>query len=265
MNKNLKIIIGILIVLLVAGAIYMYNKFTTQNETKVEPPTDNKTYSFRATVTDCNLKVLFVKPIEEKDEKILGDKVMISLKDNNDMLYMKGTELLISYTGDIMDTYPTQINVTNIETEMEYKKNIESLPEDYTLEQAVEDNCVVLTNNEKIYNKDELDRFIQNVNNNIPDFIRVVCFTVEGDMIITDIKFNNENNFKVCFDYTRDEYSSPEDRIYRYGKYTEFGEEKTEDGIYYYLDKPEDENLHKVYIAGYENDTEIINKKDSVK
>ena len=89
MNKSLKIIIGILIVLLVAGAIYMYNKFTTQNETKVEPPTDNKTYSFRATVTDCNLKVLFVKPIEEKDEKILGDKVMISLKDNNDMIYMK--------------------------------------------------------------------------------------------------------------------------------------------------------------------------------
>lgn len=190
MNKNLKIIIGILIVLLVVGAIYMYYKLTTQNEPKEESPTDNKTYNFKA---------------------------------------------------------------------------IESLPEDYTLDQAVEDNCVVLTNNEKIYNKDELDRFIQNVNNNIPDFMRVVCFTVEGDMIITDIKFNNENNFKVCFDYTRDEYSSPEDRIYRYGKYTEFGEEKTEDGIYYYLDKPEDENLHKVYIAGYENDTEIINKKDSVK
>lgn len=242
--------------------MYIFNKFVTGTYAKINSlPINETNYTFRAIVTDCTSTTsLLVTPIEEKDEKMLGDLVRIYLKDNNDMVYMKGTELLISCTGDIMETYPVQINVTDIQTEETYKKNIESLPKDYTLEQAIQDNCVVLIHTKKIYNKDELDRFNQNVKNNIPDFMRVVSFTIEGDMLITDIKYYFENTFNVCFDWTRDEYSGIEDRTYKYCEYSEYKEEKTEDGIYYFVDNAIDGGLGKMYIAGYENDVEIINK-----
>lgn len=248
--------------------MYMFNKFITgavaeinndfsQDET--EDTNKNVSKQFRAVVLSCNEKTLIVKPLEENDIKNLSDKVSIGLGNNNDMIYMEGQELLITYTGDVMDTYPTQIKTTKIQTEMDYKTKIEDLPKDYNTIEAIKDNCVVSIHNKKLYNKDELDRFIENVNNNRADFMRCISFTNEGDILITDVNFEGSNSFRVTFDWTRDEWSSLEDRTYKYCRYKTFGKENTENGVSYYVDSRVEGNLDKMYITGYENDTEIVN------
>ncbi len=280
MNKSIKIVIGIFIVIVVIWGIifaidynrcskmYMFNKFITGavaeinndfSQDKKEDMNKNVSNQFRAIVLSCNEKTLIVKPLEEKDIKVFSDKVSIGLGNNNDMIYMEGQELLITYTGDVMDTYPTQIRTTKIQTETEYKTKIEDLPKDYNIIEAIKDNCVVSIHNKKLYNKDELDRFIENVNNNRADFMRCISFTTEGDILITDVNFEGSNSFRVTFDWTRDEWSSSEDRTYKYCRYKTFEKEDTENGVSYYVDSRIEGKLDKMYITGYENDTEIVN------
>ena len=103
---------------------------------------------------------------------------------------------------------------------------LSELPQDYSLEQAIDDGCVVITYN-KIYGKDKLDKFIENTKINSQerkeDKIRIVQFTVEGDLIIKDLEYKKEERLDDCFkldktgyiltvDNTRDKFSADEDR-----------------------------------------------------
>lgn len=88
--------------------------------------------------------------------------------------------------------------------------SIEKLSQDYSLEQATKDNAVVV-NNIGIVNPDLLDDFKVNINTDKPAFLRLVETTIEGDLIITDIKYGNDKVI-VITDNTRDEFSSKEDR-----------------------------------------------------
>lgn len=241
--------------------MYMFNKIITGavTEFNVEDSNINGSNKFRAIVLSCNEKTLIVKPLEEKDIKILSDKVSIGLGNNNDMIYMEGQELLITYTGDIMDTYPTQIKTTKIQTEMDYKTKIEDLPQDYNLVNAIKDNCVISIHGRKIYNKDELDRFLENVNNNNADFMRCINYTIEGDMLITDINFEGSNSFRITMDWTRDEWSSKEDRTYKYGRYTKLEKEENGEGTSIILTNPIEGDIKEVIATGYDKDVEIIN------
>ena len=250
--------------------MYMFDKFITGAEANsnnnefdmIIGETDSSSsecYSFRAIVKKSNLKSIEVEPIEEKDRNILSDRVSIGLGENNDMLYFDGAELLITYTGEVMDSYPTQIKVTNIQTETEYKTKIEELQEDYSLIQAIKNNCVVNVHNQKMYNKDELDRFIENVNNNRPDFIRCIDFTTEGDMLITDVNFEGSKSYRTCCDSTRDDFSSKEDRTYKYGRFTKLVTEETDNGTRIYLENPIEGDSGELYITSYEKNTKIIN------
>lgn len=140
---------------------------------------------------------------------------------------------------------------------------IEELPKDYSLMQAVRDNCVISIHGLKIYNKDELDTFLQNVENNKPDFIRCVSYTIEGDAIITDVNFEGNSIFSICNDLTRDEYSSPADRRYRYGKFTKIIIDETDDGTTIYLKEATEGELQETIIASYDANAEIINNNET--
>lgn len=106
---------------------------------------------------------------------------------------------------------------------------IENLPKDYSLEQAIKDGCFVITNN-KIYNKNRLDEFIQNTEvnakNRKEDKITIVQYTREGDPIITEVSFkikdetyilSGENVNKTTYilkrDNTRDSYAERQEII----------------------------------------------------
>ena len=103
---------------------------------------------------------------------------------------------------------------------------LSELPQDYSLEQAIDDGCVVITYN-KIYGKDKLDKFIENTKINSQerkeDKIRIVQFTVEGDLIIKDLEYKKEERLDDCLemdktgyiltvDNTRDKFSADKDR-----------------------------------------------------
>ena len=271
MNKKLKIILGIIIILLITCSIVFFvihnNKESTTNFNTNEINTNNeamnnnsnKNYSFRAIVVNSTEKTLEVQPIEEKDINLLSNRVKINLDENNDAIYFEGAELLITYTGEIIDSYPTQIKVINIQTETDYKTKIENLPADYSLIQAIRDNCVISTNNYKIYNKDELDRFLENVNNNVPDFVRCISFSEEGDMLITDVNFEGNKSFRYCLDSTRDKWAGKEDRTYRYGKFTDLKIDESDEKTSIYLQENVEGDLKGPYVIGYYKNEEIIN------
>lgn len=106
-------------------------------------------------------------------------------------------------------------NTTNIE--------LENLPKEYSLEQAVKDECFIITNS-KIYNKNRLEEFIQNTGGNTEnrkeDTIRIIEYTREGDPIITEVSFKikdetytlsgkpvNKTTYIVKTDNTRDRFA----------------------------------------------------------
>lgn len=113
-------------------------------------------------------------------------------------------------------------------TNQEPKKTqgmIDNSNEDYSLEKAIESGYFVIGHN-KIYNKDKLDKFIENTSinskNRIEDSIKIIQYTTEGDPIITELSYNindsfsgkqeNKGGYILKVDNTRDKWSVEEDR-----------------------------------------------------
>lgn len=112
-----------------------------------------------------------------------------------------------------------QTEITNIDLEsieniidnnIDDKKKLEEIPQNYPINQAVKDGCVVISNN-SVFNKSKLDSFITNTNanneNRKSDFIRIVKYTIEGAPVITDIEYKAGEGYKLTTDNTRDGYA----------------------------------------------------------
>lgn len=147
---------------------------------------------------------------------------------------------------------------------LSYKTKIEELPQDYSIEDAIKDNCVISVHGSKVYNEDVLENFLNNVNNNIPDSIRSINFTVEGDMLITEINFKGNNIFETCLDWTRDKFSGEEDRTYKYQQFSNLVTNEIDGTKEIYLKNSDAENNNELYIIYYQTDEEIINKENVV-
>ena len=139
------------------------------------------------------------------------------------------------------------------------KLKIEDLPEDYNYIQAIQDKCIISSQGFKVFNKDELDIFLNKVNNNEPYSIRTINYTVEGDMMITDVNFEGNNVFSTCCDWTRDEFSSKEDRTYRYGKFSKLVTEQANEMTYILLQNKIEGDLEEVTITYYKDNAKSIN------
>ena len=120
-------------------------------------------------------------------------------------------------------------------------KDVKDLPQDYSVENAITDGCIVLQNNKIISNNiEQLDNFVQNTQNNINSFIRVYsCYkgksTDKAKVEIKDLEYYNG------IYYLRGIYLNDEDKDY-YNSYvpklkkshTTFGTEynwNNDDGI----------------------------------
>ncbi|MDO5555235.1 MAG: hypothetical protein Q4G09_00845 [Clostridia bacterium] len=76
---------------------------------------NNDNPSFFGKVVESDASYIIVEPNEDEEERKSSDQFSISLGKYNDALYEIGTNVKITYTGLIMETYPAQIDVTNIE------------------------------------------------------------------------------------------------------------------------------------------------------
>ena len=114
-------------------------------------------------------------------------------------------------------------------------QDIKLLPYDYMIEQAKEDGCIVQDEND-VYNVERFKIFLDNVNNNKNDYIRIVdCYNNKASTIM-DINYDNVNsNFILCFDSTRHENDAQEDKKYSYYIFKNLVEEKTKERKFYKL------------------------------
>lgn len=97
------------------------------------------------------------------------------------------------------------------ETTKQKYTNLEDIAFNYNFAQMVEDKCYIVTNYNAVYHIEELDNFIKNVENNIPDEIRIIQYSIEGEPILTNLEYK-DNKFVLKLDNRRDGYISEQDK-----------------------------------------------------
>ena len=119
MNRKLKVLIGIIVLVIALWLImYMFDKFITGAETNGTIKNENneqKEYSFLGKVIESGTSYIIVEPNENEEIRRTADKISIGLGKYNDALYEVGTNVKITYNGDVRDTYPAQVKATKIE------------------------------------------------------------------------------------------------------------------------------------------------------
>lgn len=111
--------------------------------------------------------------------------------------------------------------------------DIKQLQYNYTIEAAQNDNCVIISSNGKIYNKEIFYKFIDKVEEKHTSFIRIISYIDDNMSRIYDLKYDNENDiFLLCVDDTRTDFN----RSYNYYTYTKLETRKTQ----------EDDTLYKL-------------------
>jgi len=249
MSRNIKTLAGILIIIIIWGIIFFidYNKVS-------------------------NLKIPIFVIQHANTYYGLGYKVNVEEQNNINGEAIDGTVInkIEMYmfnkliVGAVADTNENNLPINSEQNEStkiqnDYKTKIEDLPKEYSFLNALKDKCVITVHNKTIYNKDELDKFLENVENYNPDFIRCISFTIEGDMLITDVEFEGNNIYKVTTDYTRDEWSAEEDRTYKYGKYTKLEKQEDDEQISIVLSNPIEGDRKEIFCTGYDKNAKIVN------
>ena len=79
---------------------------------------NNEESYFYGKVIESNAKYIIVEPNENEEERKSADKIIVSFgTDHKDYLYGIGRKVLITYNGEIRETYPAQISSDEISTE----------------------------------------------------------------------------------------------------------------------------------------------------
>ena len=251
MNKVSKTLLIILIVgILLSGMVYAVIKLYSTFEYSTEINFDDfefsngfyykKIYSYNdylgykdtfnqiLTVDENEFKENFMLIIVTESKRLSGLTIDSYNNDNNSLqIYLIEDETVNTNkpTGNAilikkeMDMEKVNIEKTAKNMNMQSYINIKELPYNYSKEQAIEDKCLVVDQIEmKTYNKEILDNFISNVNNNNNCNIRI--YQLEGleNILIQDIEYIAGEKFNICYDYTRrrisKELSYEADEIY---------------------------------------------------
>lgn len=146
MKKIWKIIAGIIVILIIVGTIYLIDLKRMENNKSVlfstwgikYKPTNS--YAFYGKIIESKQNYIIVEPNEGEDIRKSSDKISIGLGKYNDAIYEVGTNVKVTYNGEVMDTYPAQIKAINIEVksaeEFEirfYSKHPEKYTKIYTI------------------------------------------------------------------------------------------------------------------------------------
>lgn len=96
-----------------------------QGDNTIEIQIDGNWYIFEAKeqdypffygkVVESSVSHILVEPNEGEKIRKSADKIFVGLGEYGDAIYMEGTNVKITYTGDVMETYPAQIKATKIE------------------------------------------------------------------------------------------------------------------------------------------------------
>lgn len=140
MNKEIEkrvkmIMVIVIIILIILVILYVVDKSRMKNNKSVlfstwgydyVPPeivypnesnndSNMQQYYFYGKVVEYNSNSIIVEPNEGENERKSSDKISIGLGKYNNVIYHIGTQVKITYSGYIMETYPAQIQASKIE------------------------------------------------------------------------------------------------------------------------------------------------------
>lgn len=128
MKKGIWVILTIFILLIIVGGVFCIehinsnnqieeknSKITRMEDTENNREEDSNNPTFFARVIESDSNYILVEPFENEEIRKSSDKFYIFLGEYNDCIYEIGTNLKITYTGIIRETYPAQIDAINIE------------------------------------------------------------------------------------------------------------------------------------------------------
>ena len=72
------------------------------------------TVTFSGTILELNGNNAIVEPFEGEPIRSSADKIVVDLSSNNEN-FAVGDEIIVEYTGEVMESYPAQIVVLGIE------------------------------------------------------------------------------------------------------------------------------------------------------
>ena len=130
-------------------------------------------------------------------------------------------------------------------TTLTQNKDIRNLPSEYTSFDAQKDNSFVIgamVHNDYLYNE-----FMENYKNRKSSFIRVAQNTVEGDLIIYDILYDEKSDtLYLVTDNTRDEFAAEADRKIELKEFKNIAEYEYKNHLYWvlYNENITDENFN---------------------
>lgn len=186
-----------------------------------------KVFSLPECETNFNENFIIVLMMENVSTQYL---VPYKIYDENDTLYVgliKDANTNPSSNGIIIEI-PKSLQKNNIEPYKaidedipnENYKSIKELPENYTADEAVNDNCYV-ENGIEHFNQELVEKFIDNYNNSKDAFIRIVRISEDKETIMDVYYSSNEKKFLVCLDNSR----AVHDTTYNYYKYSNLDKE----------------------------------------
>lgn len=138
------------------------------------------------------------------DETSLYVEIDKSIKEN------QGKGMVSAKVDRTLDRDNVVLKEKKQETYSPNYTQIKELPKNYTLEEAVNDNCFVINEEGEVIsnNRDRISEFINNTKNGQDDFLRIVSKngvskeSKENEIIITDIQYV-DGEYRVCRDQSR--------------------------------------------------------------
>lgn len=101
-------------------------------------------------------------------------------------------------------------------------KNIELLPDQYSIEDAKRDGCYIQLDDE-IFNASSYEEFLEDVEQKNPATLRIAKLTQNQDLILIDLKYLTDGKFKVIYDGTRDRTNPENNQVIMAYKYEHIG------------------------------------------
>ena len=113
--------------------------------------------------------------------------------------------------------------------------NIKQIKEDYTIEEAINDKCFVVSH-AKVYNENLYEDFMNKYSSKESAYIRLVQPTTEGDLVIYDVKYDKDSDKIILVtDSTRDKFAANNDRIISLHEYEKIGTYRYNNGNLFWV------------------------------
>ncbi len=224
-----KILIAFFVIVIIIGIITNYvdsGRVTTGHEPKycikIVNSAGNK-------VTYWGLGYKVVRYVDVSPEELYQNNVGVKMGS----WFMK-YELPIDSENREQETKEIQSLNDFYQMKLTQDKDIRNLGKNYSSFDAQKDNCFVI--GAMVHNDNLYHEFMQNYKKQKSAFIRVAQNTVEGDLILQDILYDERvNQLYLVIDNTRDKFSAEEDRNIELKQFENIAEYSSENHLYWVM------------------------------